>query len=70
MKAKRREISLYAGRRFRRSESGRKSRPAPFEMTGGEVRGYNLGHFRVKKAILEEERIMCGTEEPKVTPAQ
>ena len=69
MKAKRREISLYAGRRFRRSESGRKSRPAPFEMTGGEVRGYNLGHFRVKKAVLEE-RIMCGTEEPKVTPAQ
>jgi hypothetical protein len=28
------EISLYAGRRFRRSESGRKSRPAPFEKTG------------------------------------
>src|SRR6266851_6106023 len=31
---KRREISLCAGRRFRRSESGRKNRPAPFEMTG------------------------------------
>src|SRR5216683_6272900 len=30
-----REISLCAGRRFRRSESGRKSRPAPLEMTGG-----------------------------------
>jgi len=32
---KRREISLYAGRHFRRSESGRENRPAPFEMTGG-----------------------------------
>jgi len=28
-----REISLCAGRRIRRSECGRKSRPAPFEMT-------------------------------------
>jgi hypothetical protein len=28
------EISLCAGRRFRGSESGRKSRPAPFGMTG------------------------------------
>jgi hypothetical protein len=28
-----REISFCAGRRFRRSESGRKNRPAPFEMT-------------------------------------
>ena len=26
--------SLCAGRRFRKSESGRKNRPAPFEMTG------------------------------------
>jgi len=30
---KRREIPLCAGRRFRKSESGRKSRPAPFGMT-------------------------------------
>src|SRR5260370_1102411 len=30
---KRGEISLCAGRRIRRSECGRKSRPAPFEMT-------------------------------------
>ncbi len=29
-----REISLCAGRPLRRSEAGRKSRPAPFEMTG------------------------------------
>src|SRR5713101_4480659 len=28
-----REISLYAGRPLRRSEAGRKNRPAPFEMT-------------------------------------
>jgi hypothetical protein len=45
---KRREISLYAGRRIRRSECGRKSRPASFEMTGrvgarnGGVSGFNL----------------------------
>src|SRR5438067_8710446 len=32
---KRREISLCAGRRIRRSKCGRKSRLAPFEMTGG-----------------------------------
>ncbi len=30
-----REISHCAGRRIRRSEWGRKSRPAPFEMTCG-----------------------------------
>src|SRR5260370_20359793 len=30
---KRREISLYASRPLRRSEAGRKSRLAPFEMT-------------------------------------
>src|SRR5712691_8606395 len=30
---KRREISLCAGRRFRKSECARKNRPAPFEMT-------------------------------------
>src|SRR6266851_679542 len=32
-----REISLCAGRRIRRSECGRKSRPASFEMTGWRV---------------------------------
>src|SRR5260370_31611561 len=31
---KRGEISIDAGRRIRRSECGRKNRPAPFEMTG------------------------------------
>ena len=31
--------SHCAGRPFRRSEAGRKSRPAPFEMTEGEGRG-------------------------------
>jgi hypothetical protein len=30
------EVLTSAGRRFRRSESGRKSRPALFEMTGGD----------------------------------
>jgi hypothetical protein len=40
MKAKRREISLCAGRPFRRSETEGKSRPAPFEMTVGGVGGY------------------------------
>jgi hypothetical protein len=35
VKERRREISLCAGRPFHRSEMGRKSRPAPFEMTGG-----------------------------------
>src|SRR5713226_6310064 len=35
MDARRREISLCAGRPLRRSEAGRKSRPAPLEMTGG-----------------------------------
>ncbi len=35
MDARRREISLCAGRSLRRSEAGRKSRPAPPEMTGG-----------------------------------
>jgi hypothetical protein len=33
-KTRGREISLCAGRRIRRSECGRKNRPAPFEMTG------------------------------------
>src|SRR6266851_858421 len=33
MNARRREISLCAGRPLRRSEAGRKSRPAPLEMT-------------------------------------
>src|SRR6266567_4177943 len=35
MNARRREISLCAGRPLRRSEARRKSRPAPLEMTGG-----------------------------------
>jgi hypothetical protein len=36
-----REISLCAGRPLRRSEAGRKNRPAPFEMTAGGT-GKNL----------------------------
>src|SRR6266571_9045834 len=39
MNARRREISLCAGRPLRRSEAGRKSRPASFEMTVGAVGG-------------------------------
>lgn len=42
---KRREISLYAGRPFRRGETGGKNRPVPFEMTvgGPACRGERIG---------------------------
>ena len=40
MKRKRGEISLCAGRSFHESETGRKSRPAPFEMTCGGAGAY------------------------------
>jgi len=36
-----------AGRRFRGSESGRKSQPAPFEMTGGRGRAGNVRRDRL-----------------------
>ncbi len=33
----------YAGRRYRRSDSGRKNRPAPFGMTVGGLSGQMMG---------------------------
>jgi hypothetical protein len=42
-----------AGRRFRRSESGRKSRPAPFEMTSEvptSIYGLLLGPVTMRRA--------------------
>src|SRR5882724_1669289 len=60
---KRIEISPYAGRRIRRSECGRKSRLAPFEMTGGGGRApsmnkMELAYIRRLGAILAS----CETE--------
>src|SRR5438445_3489596 len=51
---KRREISLCTGRRIRRSECGRKSRPATFEMTvrghGGQ-RSWSSGSVATRRAL-------------------
>src|SRR5260370_11822802 len=54
---KRREISLCAGRRIRRSECEGKSRPAPFEMTGGRERaGRGKVETRRQKLEIGKER--------------
>src|SRR5213082_1014633 len=56
---KRREISLCAGRRIRRSECGRKSRPAPFEMTGRLLAVGRAGFWNLSLAVegkLENRR--------------
>ena len=47
--------SLCAGRRFRRSESGRKNRPAPFEMTGWRGRREKSGEIKSRPKVMKEE---------------
>ena len=64
---KRREISLYAGRRIRRSECGRKSRPAPFEMTVGAVmREERAGPFEAqcKRVARKQKKVASENEVP------
>src|SRR2546425_12453081 len=54
-------ISLFAGRRIRRSECGRKSRPAPFEMRGGG----RWGEGTIYRAPTQQDLIRRGRGEEK-----